>query len=160
MATGTEDIAKTSTLNAGRRLVCHGVLRLRCDEARRVFFGDSSERRARRRIHMRRVAYITPVIMEGATLRRVKTGSDSSVAYTTDVSINGMGFTHDEPLATRHAIVTFDLLDDEPVSLVIEIKWSHCRAHRWYCSGGKFIGVTETPNSLCYVPNRPTAIFN
>ena len=71
-----------------------------------------------------------------------------------NVSTHGIGFTHDEPLLTRHAIVTFDLLDAEPVSLVVHFKWPRCRGDRWYSSGGKFIAVTETPHFLSYVPDR------
>jgi hypothetical protein len=109
---------------------------------------------------MRRVVYVTPVIMQGTTLRQPMQESASTVGYTSDVSTSGMAFTHDEPLLTKHAIVTFDLLDDDPVALVIEIKWSDCRADRWYRSGGEFIGVTEPPGSPCRLPAGGPSIFN
>ena len=75
-------------------------------------------------------------------------------------SPRGIGFTHDEPLLTRHAIVTFVLLDAEPFSLVVQIQWLRCRGDRWYTSGAKFIAVTETPPLLCYVPDRGISQLN
>lgn len=159
METTTENTTRTSSLNVARRLVRQGILRLRCDETRRTFFG-SSERRSRLRVPMRRVVYVTPVILEGRTLRHPMQQSASTVGYTSDVSTRGMAFTHDEPLLTKHAVVTFDLLDDDAISLVIEIKWSDCRSDRWYRSGGEFIGVTEPPESLCRLPAGGRSLFN
>ena len=143
MTTATDDIAKSRVLNFDQRPVRKLVLRVRRDEGRRAFFG--SDRRTRRRLPVQRTVYLTPVIVQGATLRLPAADSAYTVAYATNVSVRGIGFTHDEPLLTRHAIVTFDLLDEEPVSLVIQIQWSRYRGDRWYTSGGKFIAVTETP---------------
>ena len=158
MATATEDIAKTRVLHFDPRTVRKMVRRVRMDQGRRAFL--STERRACRRVPVRRPVYVTPVIVEGATLRLPAPGLAYTLAYTTNVSPRGIGFTHDEPMLTRHAIVTFDLLDAEPVSLVIQIQWSRCRGDRWYTSGGKFIAVTDTPPLLSYVPDRGIPSLN
>ena len=67
------------------------------------------------------------------------------VASTTDVSLRGIGFVHGKPLPTQHSILTFDLDDEQPVSLVTQIQWTKRLTDRSYHSGGKFITVTETP---------------
>ena len=147
MTTATREIASGSTLNCDPRAVRRGVWRIRMDERRQLgwFAG-----RAQRRIPIRRAILVTPVIMEGGTLWQPTPVPATVVAYTTDVSVKGIGFAHDEPLPTRHAIVTFDREDEEPVSLVVAIEWFDQQEGDWFRSGGRFIAATGTPDFLCY----------
>jgi hypothetical protein len=146
MASTTEEIGSHNTINFDPHAVRRGVLQVRRDERRQLGW---TERRARLGIPIRRAIYVTPVVMEGGKLYQAKPGRSCIVAYTTEVAPAGIGFTHDEPLPTLHAVVTFDREDEEPVSLLIGMEWSHCREDRRYRSGAKFLAVTDTPDFLC-----------
>lgn len=158
MTTTTEKTAQSMVINFDPRPLRKLVRRVRRDQGRRAFFG--SDRRARRRLPVRRPIYVTPVMVDGTTLRIPQAASSHTIGHTMDVSIRGIGFTHDEPLLTKHLIVTFDLLEGDPVSLLIQIQWSRFRADHWYSSGGKFIAVVETPAFLCCTPGRASASLN
>jgi hypothetical protein len=109
---------------------------------------ELSERRSCRRVPLQRVVHVTPVVLENGTLCVPVTAKSSFLAYTSDLSMRGLGFTHDEPLMTRHAVITFDLIHQESVSLLIEITWTRCLADRSYRSGGKFVAITRAPEYL------------
>ena len=52
----------------------------------------------------------------------------------------------DEPFRADYAIVTFNLLDEDSVSLLLEVRWSNLERCNSYLSGGRFWGITETPD--------------
>src|SRR2546425_7050031 len=137
MLTTTAITATDRILNLDRSPLQKVVRRIREDRVRRESI--ASERRGSPRTPVRTPLYLTPVMLDGTILQRPTSGTLYNIAQTTDISPHGIGFTHDEPLLTDHAIVTFDLLDGESPSLVIEIKWTRHRADREYQSGGKFI---------------------
>lgn len=145
MASAMNEVARRDSLDFDPRAVRSAVWRIRRDERRQTCW---AERRVRRRIPLMCRVYLTPVCMDGETPCQPGPGPSCMVAYTTDVSVEGIGLTHDEPLPTRHAIVTFDREEEEPVSLLIEIEWSYCGADRSYRSGAKFMAVSKTPSFL------------
>jgi len=107
---------------------------------------DYVERRASSRDSVQMLVYLVPVTFDGQYAIPVDHGETSIIAVTRDVSLRGIGFTHDEPLHGDHAIVTFDLLDDRPVSLLLNVRWCNLRRGSAYFSGGRFLAISETPD--------------
>ncbi len=149
--------ATSETQNALRVSVCRNTRKIR-EAVRRIRQSEQSravlewgERRASWRIPVETAVYLTPVVVEGNHLEMSRRDS-SIIAYTKDISVAGVGFTHDEPLQTQHAVVTFDLFDEQPLSLLMEITWSRYDSEypylSSYVSGGKFLAVTETPEDV------------
>jgi len=103
---------------------------------------EVGERRGRDRSLVEMPVTVTPVVFDG---RHVEPLEDEMLALTSSISSRGIGFTHDEPLDAGHAIVTFDLMGGDPVSLLLEVRWSNLDDTHSYMSGGRFLGVTETP---------------
>ena len=69
------------------------------------------------------------------------------LAMTRDVSLRGVGFLHDDPFEGHYAVVTFDLLDGRPASLLLEVRWSNVPRLGSYMSGGRFLGIVDVPKS-------------
>ena len=89
--------------------------------------------------------YVTPVAFDGRYARITDDGEPTFLAVTRDVTLRGIGFTHDEPLDASHAIVTFDLRNGVRVSLLLDVQWSNFKREYAYLSGGTFIGLTDAP---------------
>ena len=104
-------------------------------------------RRPRSGMPLETVFYVTPAVLDGNDLR-VAEDMLCATAITRYLSRKRISFSLDSPLMERHVVATFDLIDDESVSLVIEIKGQRFRANSWYHSGGKLLGVVETPDFL------------
>lgn len=65
------------------------------------------------------------------------------VGITRDVSPTGIGLTHDQPLGSDAAIVQFDLPDEGPLNLVLDLRWSVPKSRYSYMSGGRVVGLVE-----------------
>ena len=62
------------------------------------------------------------------------------------ISQQGLGFYHKEPLPFRHVVVTIADGDFKtPVHLLMDLTWCHFRAAGWYESGGRFIRRVSDP---------------
>ena len=107
---------------------------------------DYIERRDRDRSPVQMLIYVTPAAFDGRNVEPLEDGECEMLAVTRDVSLRGVGFTHDEPFQAHYAIVTFDLLDEDAVSLLLEVRWSNLESDNLYMSGGRFLGITETPD--------------
>jgi hypothetical protein len=105
------------------------------------------ERCRRDRGSVRMPVYVTPATFDGRYAAPLEDHQDAILAITKDVSLRGVAFTHDEPVRGDCAIVTFDLLDEEPVSLLLEIRWSNAWKGGSRLSGGRFLAVVEAPDS-------------
>ena len=90
--------------------------------------------------------YVTPAVFDGRHVESLGDGVSEILAITRDVSLRGIGFTHDEPFEGDYAVVTFDLMDGDAVSLLLEVRWSNIERGYSYMSGGRFLGITETPD--------------
>jgi hypothetical protein len=148
METTTLPVVAGATLEFGRAKVRQQVRRVRRDTQDSADRDGTGERRTRGRIPVRRAVHVVPVVMEGGVLRAAQTSHAFEMARTIDVSTGGVGFVHDGELPTRHAILTFDLMDQGVVSLLVQIMWSRCGAERQYFSGGKFLAVCGTSGFL------------
>ena len=150
----TQDVVRVPVRRAVGR-VRRAVKKIRESERHRSVL-EWGERRACDRSPVETAVYVSPVVLKGNHLE-IPERDRSIIAYTKDISRAGVGFTHDEPLPTQHAVVTFDLIDEEPLSLLIEITWSRYDSNHpylgGYVSGGTFLAVTETPGGVRYSPS-------
>ena len=103
--------------------------------------------------------YVTPAAFDGSLVEPLEGGGGVIFADAMDVSLRGLGFTHDDPFLADYAIVTFCEYwvdancpkhswrtgGEDSVSLLLEIRWSNVERDDSYMSGGKFLGITETP---------------
>ena len=101
------------------------------------------DRRSRERMPVQMPIYVTAVDFDGNYAVVYENTACERLAFTKDVSLRGIGFTHDEPLEANYAIVTFDLLDAPAVSLLLEVRWSNLERGHCYMSGGRFFGVAQ-----------------
>ena len=102
------------------------------------------ERRGRGRSATTTPIYVTPAVFDGRDVEPLEAGACGMLAVTNDVSLRGVGFTHDEPFEADYAIVTFDLMDGPSVTLLLEVRWANLKRGYSYMSGDRFLGITET----------------
>ena len=69
------------------------------------------------------------------------TEGDACQAYLRDLSPNGFGLVHTQPLDTRRIILSADLEDGRKIALVASILWSKREGDGWFSSGGKLVEV-------------------
>lgn len=104
---------------------------------------DHVERRVCSRSPVQVPIYVTEVTFDGSFADLRNDGVGTIMAVTKDVSLRGLGFTHDEPLESDYVITTFDLLNSGPVSLLLEVRWSNIRRGYAFLTGGRFRGITD-----------------
>ncbi|HUS40349.1 MAG TPA: hypothetical protein VMX74_12910 [Pirellulales bacterium] len=104
---------------------------------------DFVERRAADREPVQLPIYVTSVSFDGKQVEVPPDSQAEILAITKDVSLRGIGFTHDEPFEGEFAIVTFDMIDATPVSLLLDVRWSNLEWGYAYMSGGRFLGIVE-----------------
>ena len=102
---------------------------------------DYLERRAGDRSSVQIPIYLSPVDFDGQCVTQIEDVPGAIQAFTKDVSLRGVGFTHDDSLPGHFAIVTFDLMNEQFVSLLLEVRWSNHREDGTYLSGGRFVGI-------------------
>jgi hypothetical protein len=56
-----------------------------------------------------------------------------------DISLAGISFVHDQPLAPRKVAVTFQFEDGTSESILTVLKWCRFRRDGLYQSGGQFV---------------------
>ena len=67
-----------------------------------------------------------------------------------DISAWGLGFVHQEELPLGPAVVTF-VLDNEQLSLEVDLRWSKQISSKWFCSGGFFLGMRQTQKTISQI---------
>lgn len=90
--------------------------------------------------------YVTPAAFDGRHVESLDDSESEILAITRDVSLRGIGFRHDEPFEGDYAVVTFDLMDGDAVSLLLEVRWSNIEIGYSSMSGGRFLGISEIPD--------------
>ncbi|NIP87326.1 MAG: hypothetical protein GTO03_17935 [Planctomycetales bacterium] len=102
---------------------------------------DHVERRVAQRAPLELPIYVTVADYDGRDAVVWEIEGGEALAITKDVSLRGVGFTHEEPFEGDYALVTFELLDAEPISLLVEMRWTNLVRGRLYLSGGRFVGI-------------------
>ena len=93
---------------------------------------------------MRRPVYVIPATFDGKYVETLET--NVIFAITRDISLRGIGFTHDDQFEGSYAIVFFDDINEESVSLLLEVRWSNVEQDgHSYMSGGRFLGIIDSP---------------
>jgi hypothetical protein len=64
-----------------------------------------------------------------------------------DISLAGLSFVHDQPLAARKVIVTFQFDDGSSESVLTLLKWCRFRRDGLYQSGGQFLRKAAAPDA-------------
>ena len=85
--------------------------------------------------------HIVPAAFDGASAASTGSGEQEMWAVTRDVSRKGIGFAHAPPLEGEYAVISVDLQDGHPLSLLVEIRWSNVPRQGRYMSGGRFVGI-------------------
>lgn len=100
------------------------------------------ERRARGRPELQLPIDILAVDFDGTCARPCQ-GKFPLHAATRDVSLRGLGFTHSNWFEGQFALVIFPQLDAQPLSLLMDIRWSNRELGCTLTSGGQFVGVVQ-----------------
>ena len=101
------------------------------------------DRRDYKRASVQVPLYITCVAFDGEYVEALPDAAGEMLVMTRDVSLSGIGFTHDEPLMSEFVNVTFDRIDADPVTLLLYVKWSNSNQRLPHMSGGNFLGIVE-----------------
>ena len=68
---------------------------------------------------------------------------DPIVVVGKNLSEEGLGFYHQQPLPYRRAVVTLEDNAGRSVSLLIDLSWCRFTHQGWYDSGGRFLEIVE-----------------
>lgn len=109
---------------------------------------DRRERRASTRIPLQVPIQITPVEMQNGFVCLPEETADSIAGMTRDLSLKGVGFSHEAPVPAQFAVLTFGVPTNCPLSLVIEMNWTRKLKTGQHRSGARFKSLIETPESL------------
>ena len=101
------------------------------------------ERRADERFPFPYVLYVTPATSPDPVEPPI-------VIVGKHISRHGLDFYHRDPLPHRHMIVTVEDPRGNRIQLLLDITWCRFIRQSWYASGGKFLGVADSP-----APDRP-----
>jgi hypothetical protein len=105
---------------------------------RRRKAGDPWDRRSYERFCLKVGFYVTPVAFDGEAVEVLDASSSAVPAMTRDLTIRGVGFTHQQLLFGDYAVVECPFLDCENVALLLAFRWSNIRNDGCYMSGGRF----------------------
>ena len=104
------------------------------------------DRRSAVRNRLQIPAYLAPAIVDG--LRVSPGASESLLVVTRDISITGIGMVHDHPLEQDHYIAEFDVMQKEPIRLLLSIFWSRPIDDWSFRSGSQVIGLLRPTRSV------------
>lgn len=114
-------------------------------DSRGALVPDGPAQRRHPRFPIERGALLLPATVPHEDPSRCEPRPPSILVMTRNISVSGIGFTHDEPLLTEHGIVTFNLAPAGCVSLLVEQRWCR-RVNRFYwISGCRIVGVIDLP---------------
>lgn len=101
-----------------------------------------SDRRRDRRVPFPYPIHITPCV-DGAD---GVCGERTWLVFGKHLAERGLDFYHRGSLAARQVIASFECQRDRWVSFALSLDWCRFNRHRWYETGGRFVGVAESPS--------------
>jgi hypothetical protein len=130
-----------------RRLAANAEESVR-DQVRRFLghmqpHGVAVERRQHGRIPFPMLVRLTPV--DPVSLEPI---DETIIVAGKNLSEDGLGFYHPQPLAYRRAIVNLQDHSGRTVSLLIDLSWCRFTRQGWYDSGGRFLEIVEPLHNL------------
>ena len=118
---------------------------LRCDAIARKLFGETPSTRERRREPRHEIQ--VPINLRPAHTRglSIHAAGDAPpfLALTSNISLGGLGFIHDEPFTAPTFLAEFDVAEAEPLILLVELRWTTEVQRFSYRSGGRIIGIAR-----------------
>ncbi len=96
------------------------------------------ERRQHGRLPFPMLVRLTPV--DPITLNPL---CESIVVVGKNLSEDGLGFYHPDPLPYRRAIISLEDNAGRSVSLLIDLSWCRFTRQGWYDSGGRFLEIVD-----------------
>jgi hypothetical protein len=104
------------------------------------------ERRSTFRAQLQLPVVLTPVDWFVDEADKVVVCGGEQIGVTRDVSPTGIGLTHDHPLGSDAVVVQFDLPDEGPLQLVLDLRWSVRKSRYSFLSGGRVVGRVDAWN--------------
>jgi hypothetical protein len=101
----------------------------------------TGDRRECRRARLQIPAIVVPVDLDEHRPDVATICGGEQIAVTRDISLLGIGLVHDEPLASDHLLLQFDIPGEEPVSLLLQVRWTKRTGRYSHCSGGRIVSV-------------------
>jgi hypothetical protein len=102
--------------------------------------GAIVDRRREVRYPYPHLVYLTPLAEDG-----VSPHGDNIVVAGKQLSENGLGFFHQQPLPYRRMIVSLDQGRGQWLGLIIDLSWCRFTKFGWYESGGRLLEVVNSP---------------
>jgi len=99
---------------------------------------SGGQRREHQRVPFPQLLKLEPV--DPATLAPQ---DDPIVVVGKQLSEQGIGFFHRDPLPHRFVAAAFELPGGDALRLLIDVSWCRFTRHGWYESGGRFVRVLE-----------------
>jgi hypothetical protein len=97
-----------------------------------------AERRHHARLPFPMLVRLTPV--DPRTMQPI---AEPITVVGKNLSEEGLGFYHQEPLPYRRAVITLEDNAGRSVSLLIDLSWCRFTRQGWYDSGGRFLEIIE-----------------
>jgi len=102
--------------------------------------GAIVDRRKEVRYPYPHMVYLTPLAEDG-----ISPQGDNIVVAGKQLSENGLGFFHQQPLPHRRMIVSLDQGRGQWLGLIIDLSWCRFTKFGWYESGGRLLEVVDSP---------------
>lgn len=125
----------------------HRALRqiLRCErETRQLISGRelAGERRREPRLSLQVPINLRPCRVRGLSIS-APDDAPPFLALTSNISLSGVGFVHDQPFCDTTCLAEFDVADVRPLLLVVGLCWTAQPYPFAYRSGGRILGVAR-----------------
>ena len=101
-----------------------------------------SDRRRDHRVPFPYPIHVTPCD-EGS--EGLCTGTQTWLVFGKHLAERGLDFYHKGSLVERHVVASFEWQRDRWVSFLLALDWCRFNPYRLYETGGRFLGVVETP---------------
>ena len=98
------------------------------------------ERRREKRYPFPFLVHLTPVDEDGVT-----PCGESIVVVGKYISERGLGFYHSQPLPYRRVIASSEGPRGDWFGFLLDLSWCRFTRQGWYESGGRFLGVVNSP---------------
>lgn len=127
-----------------RPLSARGDVSLR-QQIRRVLCGTQHATRVAERRRETRHPFPYPIYLSPAAPDDDWPNGPPLVVLGRHLSECGLDFYHQQPLAVRRVIASFDLGHARWLGVQLDLSWCQFNRFGWYVSGGRFLGLAPSP---------------
>ena len=97
------------------------------------------DRRAHQRIAYTQLFSVTPV----NSAEEMEVCGEVTYAAGKNLSPSGIGFFHQEPIASRYVVVSLQQSKDAYANYLVKVSWCRFLHPGWYDSGGQFLRMVK-----------------